>query len=209
MIITSIEEQKKKGRYNIFLDGEYAFGLYKETIYHFGLRAKDELNDKKIEELKSYDEINFGKKVAYRFLNFKPRSEKEVRTKLKGHKLSDESIDKILDSLKEFKFVNDEQYAKMYIESRVSLKPEGRRSLKIKLAQKGIGKETSEKTVEENYTEETEFQKALDLVTKYQKKVKAKTPIEKKQKCYRHLLSKGFSYDLINRVLKVEENTDV
>jgi len=209
VIITSIEEQKKKGRYNIFLDGEYAFGLYKETIYHFGLRSKEELNDKKIEELKSYDEINFGKKVAYRFLNFKPRSEKEVRTKLKGHKLSDESIDKILDSLKEFKFVNDEQYAKMYIESRVSLKPEGRRSLKIKLAQKGIGKETSEKTVEENYTEETEFQKALDLVTKYQKKVKAKTPIEKKQKCYRHLLSKGFSYDLINRVLKVEENTDV
>lgn len=209
MTITSIEEQKKKGRYNIFLDGEYAFGLYKETIYHFGLRTKDELDDKKIEELKSYDEINFGKKVAYRFLNFKPRSEKEVRTKLKGHKLSDESIDKILDSLKEFKFINDEQYAKMYIESRVSLKPEGRRSLKIKLAQKGIGKETSEKTVEENYTEETEFQKALDLITKYQKKVKANTPIEKKQKCYRHLLSKGFSYDLINRVLKVEENTDV
>ena len=208
MIITSIEEQKKKGRYNIFLDGEYAFGLYKETIYHFGLRTKDELDEKRIGELKSYDEINFGKKVAYRFLNFKPRSEKEVRTKLKGHKLSDESIDKILDSLKEFKFVNDEQYAKMYIESKVSLKPEGRRSLKIRLAQKGIGKETSEKTVEENYTEETEFQKALDLVTKYQKKVKAKTAIEKKQKCYKHLLSKGFSYDLINRVLKVEDNTE-
>lgn len=208
LIITSIEEQKKKGRYNIFLDGEYAFGLYKETIYHFGLRTKDELDEKRIGELKSYDEINFGKKVAYRFLNFKPRSEKEVRTKLKGHKLSDESIDKILDSLKEFKFVNDEQYAKMYIESKVSLKPEGRRSLKIRLAQKGIGKETSEKTVEENYTEETEFQKALDLVTKYQKKVKAKTAIEKKQKCYKHLLSKGFSYDLINRVLKVEDNTE-
>lgn len=209
MIITSIEEQKKKGRFNIFLDGEYAFGLYRETIYHFGLRTKDELNDKKIEELKSYDEINFGKKVAYRFLNYKPRSEKEVRTKLKGHKLSDESIDKILDSLKEFKFVDDELYAKMYIENKVSLKPEGRMSLKLKLAQKGIEKETSEKTVEENYTEETEFQKALDLVTKYKKKVKAKTQIEKKQKCYRHLLSKGFSYDLISRVLKVEDNTDV
>jgi regulatory protein len=209
VIISSIEEQKKKGRFNIFLEGEYAFGLYRETIYHFGLRTKDELDEKRIEELKSYDEINFGKKVAYRFLNFKPRSEKEVRTKLKGHKLSDESIDKILDSLKEFKFVNDEQYAKMYIESKISLKPEGRMSLKIKLAQKGIGKETSEKTVEENYTEETEFQKALDLVTKYKKKVKAKTAIEKKQKCYKHLLSKGFSYDLINRVLKIEEGADI
>jgi regulatory protein len=208
LIITSIEEQKKKGRYNIFLDGVYAFGLYRETIYHFGLRAKDKLDEKRIEELISYDEINFGKKVAYRFLNFKPRSEKEVKSKLKGHKLSDDSIDKIIDSLKEFKFINDEQYAKMYIESKVSLKPEGRRSLKIRLAQKGIGKETSEKTVEENYTEETEFQKARELVIKYQKKVKAKTPLEKKQKCYKHLLSKGFSYDLINRVLKIEEGTD-
>jgi regulatory protein len=207
VIITSIEEQKKKGRYNIFLDGEYAFGLYKETIYHFGLRVKDELNEKKCEELKSYDEINFGKKVAYRFLNFKPRSEKEVRTKLKKHKLSEESIDKIIDSLKEFKFINDEQYAKMYVESKVSLKPEGRNSLKIKLSQKGIGKETSEKTVAENYSEETEYQKAHELLQKYQKKVKAKTPLEKKQKCYRHLLSKGFSFDLINRVLKIEDNT--
>ncbi len=209
LIITSIEEQKKKGRYNIFLDGVYAFGLYRETIYHFGLRTKDELDENKAAELISYDEINFGKKVAYRFLNFKPRSEKEVRGKLKSHKLSDESIEKIIESLKEFKFINDEQYAKMYIESKVSLKPEGRRSLKIRLAQKGIGKETSEKTVDENYTDETEFQKARELAIKYQKKVKAKTPIEKKQKCYKHLLSKGFSYDLINRVLKVEENTDV
>lgn len=209
MIITSIEEQKKKGRYNIFLDGEYAFGLYKETIYHFGLRTKDELDEKRVEELKSFDEINFGKKVAYRFLNFKPRSEKEVRTKLRGHKLSDTSIDTIIDSLKEFKFINDEQYAKMFIESKVNLKPEGRRSLKIKLTQKGIEKETSEKTVEENYSEETEFQKAHDLYIKYSKKVKAKTPLEKKQKCYRHLLSKGFSFDLINRVLKIEDNTDL
>lgn len=209
MIITSIEEQKKKGRYNIFLDGEYAFGLYKETIYHFGLRTKDELDEKRIEELKSYDEINFGKKVAYRFLNFKPRSEKEVRSKLKSHKLSDTSIDTIIDSLKEFKFINDEQYAKMFIESKINLKPEGRRSLKMKLSQKGIEKETSEKTVEENYSEETEFQKAYDLFIKYNKKVKAKTPLEKKQKCYRHLLSKGFSFDLINRVLKIEDSASL
>jgi regulatory protein len=208
LIITSIEEQKKKGRYNIFLDGEFAFGLYRETIYHFGLRSKDKLDEIKIKEIISYDEINFGKKVAYRFLNFKPRSEKEVMNKLKSHKLSDDSINTIIDSLKEFKFINDEQYAKMFIESKVSLKPEGRRSLKIKLSQKGIEKETAEKTVEDNYSEETEFQKAQDLFKKYQKKVKAKTPLEKKQKCYRHLLAKGFSFDLIKRVLKIEDDNN-
>ena len=208
MIITSIEEQKRKGRFNIFLDGEFAFGLYKETIYDFGLRVKDDLTEEKINEIKSYDEINFGKKAAIRFLNYKQRTEKEVYRKLKSHKLSDESINKIMFFLKEFKFVNDENYAKLFVESKKLLKPEGRRTVRMKLAQKGIGKELSEKSVSENYSEEEELIKAKELYDKYRKKVRGKNEADKKQKCYRFLLSKGFTYDLINRVLKVEEDIE-
>lgn len=208
MIITSIEEQKRKGRFNIFLDGEFAFGLYKETIYDFGLRVKDDLTEEKINEIISYDEINFGKKAAIRFLNYKQRTEKEVYRKLKSHKLSDESINKIMLFLKEFKFVNDENYAKLFVESKKLLKPEGRRTVRIKLAQKGIDKELSEKSVSENYSEEEELIKAKELYDKYRKKVRGKNEADKKQKCYRFLLSKGFTYDLINRVLKVEEDIE-
>lgn len=206
MIITSIEEQKKKGRFNIFLDGEFAFGLYKETIYDFGLRVKDVLTEEKINEIKSYDEINFGKKVAIRFLNYKQRTEKEVHGKLKSHKLSEESINKIIIFLKEFKFVNDENYAKLFVESKKILKPEGRRTVRMKLAQKGINKELSERSVSENYSEEEEFIKAKELFDKYRKKVRGKNEADKKQKCYRFLLSKGFSYDLIREVMKLEES---
>ena len=208
MIITSIEEQKKKGRFNIFLDGEFAFGLYKETIYDFGLRVKDNLTEEKVRELKSYDEINFGKKAAIRFLNYKQRTEKEVHDKLKGFKLSEESIDKIMLFLKEFKFINDENYAKLYVESKKVLRPEGRRSVRMRLAKKGINKELSEISVSENYTEEEELSKAKELYEKYRKKVRGKNEADKKQKCYRYLLSKGFSYDLINRVLKVEDGIE-
>ena len=205
MIITSIEEQKKKGRFNIFLDGEFAFGLYKETIYDFGLRVKDDLTEEKINEIKSYDEINFGKKAAIRFLNYKQRTEKEVHDKLKGFKLSEESINKIMLFLKEFKFVNDENYAKLFVESKKILKPEGRRTVRMKLAQKGIGKELSEKSVRENYSEEEEFNKAKELYDKYRKKVRGKNEADKKQKCYRFLLSKGFTYDLIREVMRIED----
>ena len=205
MIITSIEEQKKKGRFNIFLDGEFAFGLYKETIYDFGLRVKDDLTEDKINEIKCYDEINFGKKVAIRFLNYKQRTEKEVHGKLKSHKLSEESINKIMIFLKEFKFVNDENYAKLFVESKKILKPEGRRTVRMKLAQKGINKELSERSVSENYSEEEEFIKAKELFDKYRKKVRGKNEADKKQKCYRFLLSKGFSYDLIRDVMRIED----
>ena len=204
MIITAIEEQKRKGRYNIFLDGEYAFGLYKETIYDFGLRVKDVLTEEKAKDIRSYDEINFGKKTAVRFLNYKQRTEKEVRNKLRSYKLSDESVRTVMDFLKEYKFVNDENYAKLYVESKKLLKPEGRRTVKIKLAQKGINKEISEKSVEENYSEEEEIKKAKQLYLKYKKKVKGKNENDKRQKCYRYLLSKGFSFDVVGSVMKIE-----
>ncbi|MCU0372025.1 MAG: RecX family transcriptional regulator [Ignavibacteria bacterium] len=206
MKITSIEHQKKDGRFNIFIDGEFAFGLYRETVYNFGLRVNDELTQEEIDRMRTEDELNFGKKVAFRYLNYKPRSEKEVRTKLHQKKISEKTIDEIITVLKDLKFIDDANYAKMYVESKVTLKPEGRRVLKMKLAGKGIEKELSLKTVEENYTEETEIRKAKDLINKYSKRVKAKNPADKKQKIYRHLLSKGFSFDVISRVLKIEED---
>ncbi|MCI0473131.1 MAG: RecX family transcriptional regulator [Ignavibacteria bacterium] len=207
MKITSIEHQKKEGRFNIFLDGEFAFGLYRETVYNFGLRVNDELTQPEIDRMRSEDELNFGKKVAFRYLNYKPRSEKEVRTKLLQKKISEKTIGEIITLLKDLKFIDDANYAKMYVESKVTLKPEGRRVLKMKLAGKGIEKELSQKTVEENYPEETEIKKAKDLINKYSKRVKAKNPADRKQKIYRHLLSKGFAYDVISMVLKIEESS--
>lgn len=202
MKITSIEKQKKEGRYNIFLDGEFAFGLYKETIYEFGLRVNDEITPKQAEEIKTRDEIGFGKRVAYRFLNYKQRSEKEVRKKLKEKKLSDGSIDIVISSLKDLKYINDESYAKSYLQSKILRKPEGKRVLKMKLADKGIPKEIAESIISEQYPPETETEKAAELLKKYEKKVRAKTPAEKKQKCFRFLLSKGFDFDTINEVLR-------
>lgn len=199
--ITKIEKQKKEGRYNIFLDDVFAFGAYRETVFNFGLRVNDKLDEKKIKEIKSYDEINFGKKVAYRFLNYKPRSEKEVITKLKEKKVSQKSINEIIKSLKSLNYLNDEQYAKMYIEEKLQHKPEGRRLLAIKLSGKGIDKDTVQSIIEEKYSEDIEINKIKDLLEKYIKRVKYKSPFEKKQKCYRFLLSKGFDYDIINEVI--------
>jgi len=204
-IITGIEKQKKEGRYNIYLDGDFAFGLYKETIYDYGLRVNDNLTETKINEIREKDEIGFGNKVAIKFLNYKSRSEKEVRRKLKEKKLSAVSIDKIISRLKEFKFLDDEQYAKMFVESKLIHNPKGRRALSIKLAEKGIPKDTVQSTIEENYSEETEIKKAQEVLKKYQKKSHKGSPQEIKQKCFRHLLSKGFDFDIVKKVLKISE----
>jgi regulatory protein len=204
--ITEIEPQKKRrGRFNIFLNDEFAFGLDKETIYTFGLRKNDELTEEKIKEITDYDEFNFGKKIAFSFLNYKPRTEKELRRKLKEKKISEKNSDRVILTLKDLKYLDDNQYAKMYLEEKLANNPKGKRVIAMKLAEKGINKEVIKNVVDTNYNEETEIKKAKELLSKYVKKVRAKSPIDKKQKCYRYLLSRGFDYEIVKSVCKVEE----
>jgi regulatory protein len=202
--ITSIEPQKRKGRYNIFLDGEFAFGADKETIYTFGLRKNDDLTDEKIEEIKNYDEFNFGKKIALNYLNYKQRTEKEIRKKLKEKKISEKSTDKIISILKDLKFLNDDQYAKMYLEEKLANNPKGKRVIAMKLAEKGISKEVINNVIDSKYSEDTEIKKAKELLSKYLKKVRAKSESDKRQKCYRYLLSRGFDYEIVKSACKIE-----
>ncbi|HMS33056.1 MAG TPA: RecX family transcriptional regulator [Ignavibacteria bacterium] len=204
MKITKIEAQKKdKHRYNIFIDGSFAFGLYEDSVLKYGLRSGDELNEKKIIEMREFDEFGYGKKAAYSFLAYKPRSKKDLVKKLKQKKISDNTIDDIIELLEKQKYLNDEIYARNYLEDKLSSKPIGKRLAMMKLLEKGIDKEQIESVINENYSEDKEFELAAKLMEKYEKKVKFKDQADKKNKCYRYLISKGFDYETAGRVLSL------
>ncbi len=134
MKITKIEAQKKdRHRYNIFIDGSFAFGLYEDSVLKYGLRSGDELNEKKIIEMREFDEFGYGKKAAYSFLAYKPRSKKDLVKKLKQKKVSDKIIDDIIELLEKQKYLNDEIYARNYLEDKLNSKPIGKRLAKMKL----------------------------------------------------------------------------
>lgn len=205
--ITDIQPQKKrKERFNIFLDEVFAFGLDKETIYDFGLRKNDILTEEKINEITAYDELNFGKKIAFHFLNYKPRTEKEIRKKLKEKMISEPNLEKVINILKDLKYLDDNRYAKQYLEEKLENNPIGKRVITMKLAEKGIKKDVINEVVDKQYNVETETNKAKELLTKYLKKVRAKSDLDKKQKCYRYLLSRGFDYDIVKEVIKFKDN---
>lgn len=204
MKITKIEAQKKdKHRYNIFIDGSFAFGLYEDSVLKYGLRSGDELNEKKIIEMREFDEFGYGKKAAYSFLAYKPRSKKDLVKKLKQKKISDNTIADIIELLEKQKYLNDEIYARNYLEDKLSSKPIGKRLAMMKLLEKGIDKEQIESVINENYSEDKEFELAAKLMEKYEKKVKFKDQADKKNKCYRYLISKGFDYETAGRVLSL------
>lgn len=193
MKITSIEKQKKKGRYNLFLEGEFAFGIYEDTLVKFSLRKNDDLTEEKITGIKDYDEFNYGKKVGYDFLYYRQRSEKELRTKLKQKNISQKNSDKVIEFFINHRFLNDEEFARSFVTNELLKKPSGKRMLYRKLLQKGINKEVIERILESSYPEESSGAEAL--LRKYIKRLKDKPPPVQKQKAYNYLISRGFNFD--------------
>jgi len=208
MEITKIEQQlKNTARYNIYIDGEFVLGVYDDTLLKYQLRKGDEMTAEKLAEIRAYDEYNYGKNVAYKFLSYKPRSIKEVKNKLTYKKISKESVEKIIEHLKKYQFLNDESYAKMYLEQKTNSKGMGKSMVTFKMIDKGIDKEMITKVIDENYPEEKQIEAGKKLIEKYlKKKQKIEDKNELKKKCYQYLFSRGFSYSVIEQILKINED---
>jgi len=136
------------------------------------------------------------------FLSFRPRSEKEVRDYLLKHKAGLETTEKIINKLKEYKFIDDEEFTRWWIEQRTILKPKASRIIKFELKQKGIDRQLIDSFFEDNKDSTADFTKALKLA---ERKMSRYAKIEDKRKVYekmgRFLASKGFNWDTIKAVI--------
>jgi len=137
---------------------------------------------------------------ALNSLSFRPRSEKELRDYLEKKKCDDLSIQRIIENLKEHKFLNDEEFVAWWIEQRTIVKPKAARIIKFELKQKGISKELIEEAFEKDLSSDLEKAKAL-----IKKRIKRYQGVADKKKIYeklgRFLASKGFDYEIIKEVL--------
>ena len=202
MRITKIEKQKReRDRYNIFINDEFAFGLYGDTVINFSLAKDDEVNEKDITKIREFDEVGFGKRIAYSYLSYKPRSKKEIIKKLKEKKISAVSIEKIVQLLEGQKYIDDETYARNFLESKTRGKAIGKRLMQKKLREKGIPNELATIILAENFPGERETALASELLKKYLKRIKYKNDLDKKNKSFRYLISRGFDYETAVRAI--------
>lgn len=200
--ITKIEIQKRnKERVNLFLDGEYVFSLSVELVYKEGLKTNDEIDSEKLKILVEHENLTRCKNSALRIIEKSYKTEKEVRDKLILKGYEDNSINKSIEFLKEYNFINDSNYTKAFIHDK--LNSQGSQKIKYKLIQKGISKEIiaeelsnldkgNEKNVAFNIAK-----KKLDIIKK-----KENDNYKVSGKLYRYLISKGYGYDVTNEIVK-------
>jgi len=195
-IITSITEQKKKSRVNIYLDGRFFCGLEKLTCVSNNLQVGTEISKEQLEEIQQQSEQSVAFSKSLDFLSSRMRSEAEIKKYLAGKGYLPLTIENTISKLKEYSYINDEEFANQLIRSYPSL---GQAALKQKLIQKGVPQNTI-KSFLESIDAESEEEKAEIIAKKYLKnRINSKNI---KQKLNNHLISKGFSFEIASKLTK-------
>ncbi|MFW6109862.1 MAG: RecX family transcriptional regulator [Patescibacteria group bacterium] len=213
MKISKIASQKtNKGRCNIYLDGEFAFGVDKEFVFSENLKEGKNLTEEEISRIveKDLEKKLFDK--ACHFLSYRPRSRQEIRNNLwkKVRKLKKETveqvnkealIERVLDKLSDLGYVDDSEFASWWVKQRIQFKPRGKYLLKSELFKKGVDRQTI-KTELVKYTQDDELAWARSLLEKKRSRYKALSKNEQREKLSKLLVRRGFSWDIVNQVLE-------
>ena len=196
--ITAIKVQRKnKERVNLYLDGEFAFGLTR--IVAGWLQIGQVLDEKKIEALKAEDEREQAYIRALNYLSYRPRSIKEVEQNLRKYKVPEPLIPETIERLKKNNFVNDMSFAKQWIENRNTFRPRGKRALKLELRQKGIDNEDVQDVLDDLVDEESLAYKAGKKKARQLAKLEWQ---DFRRKLGAFLARRGFPYGVISPLLR-------
>lgn len=135
--ITALELQKRnKERVNVYLDGEYAFSV--TALQAFALRKGQPLSDEEIAALRGEDAVAKAVDSAARFLAHRPRSEAEVRRNLTGKAVDAPVVEAAVARLRAMGYLDDQAFARFWVQNRVAFRPLGPSALRYELRQKGV-----------------------------------------------------------------------
>jgi len=206
--ITRIEVQKRnKQRFNIYIDEVYAFAVDGELVYKEKLMVNEEVDEERLHSIAKKENLSKCKNTALRIIERSYKTEKEIKERLieKGYDL--DAILPIVDFLKEYGFIDDSSYMKMYIKDRI--KRQGAQKIKYALIKKGIDPNDIEANLI-NLNKDEEIDVALELAKKkYSLLVLKEGDIFKlSNKLCRFLIGRGYDYALAKDVIKKVMNVD-
>ena len=200
--ITKISAQEKnKNRCNIFIDGDFFMGIPLELVYSNSLKVGMDIDKEKLKEIAKEKDYLDALNKATNYISKNIKTKKQLNTYLLGKGFDKEAVDRVIEKLIEYNYVNDKDYAKRYIESTSSY--QGVNLVKYKLMMKGLRKEVVENLYEE--LDVNSQDNAYRIAIKHIKD-KERTK-ENLSKTYRYLISKGFTYDDANYAIdRLKEN---
>ena len=197
MEITAITPQAKdKTRCSIYVDGRFYCGLTIETTVKNRLKVGQSVSAEYLSEIQLESEKRTALDKALTHLTATQKTEREIRDFLTKKGYLPAIAEYVLEKLRGYNFVNDGEYAKAYVMAKSSKK--GERLIRMELRAKGIADADAADALAE-IDEEAQISSAKAVLEKYMRGKTADAPTL--QKAYRHLLSKGYSFDVAKSAL--------
>ena len=137
-----------------------------------------------------------------KYCAYQERCVKDVKDKLKTFDIPQEEKTKILDYLLDNRFVNDERFAKIFVQSKSNQNDWGTNKIRYHLIQKGIAKDIIEEALGQT-DEEVYRQRLIEILKTKAKTIKAASDFEKKRKLAAYAMQKGFEGALVWEVIKL------
>ncbi|HQG57633.1 MAG TPA: RecX family transcriptional regulator [Candidatus Dojkabacteria bacterium] len=213
--ITAITVQKKDNdRFNLFVDGEFLFGVGVSTVAKNNLYINKDISEDEIEKIRiedlvdrvylrvsdyainshktSKDIINYCRELLYKKAD--DWFPKDLFNELK-ESLPEQILQKLIDN----GIVNDKIYAEMFVEDRLKYRPRSKRMIISELIKKGINVEQAKETVENIEIDERKIIREILMKKYHTDKI-----TRQDNKKISFLAGKGFDWDTISDVLDDE-----
>lgn len=198
MIIDSIKFLENKNVFELSIEDTKYLISY-EFYTNNNISYEINIDEKLLNKIFFEDEFTKAKIISLRYLKNRIKSSKELEVRLNKEKFSKETKKNIIDYMKNMDIINDEIYAKQLSKEELIFKNNSIAYTKYKLLNKGISKKIIKKVLN-CYDSNTEISNANNLI-----KVKfGEINKENKQKIYKYLTSKGFSYEIIKKCINIE-----
>lgn len=197
MKITAIKQQSKRtDRYSVYVDDKYAFSLSESQLASTGIHSGLEIDGSSLDEYKQESDIGKWFDRLLNLFSYRARSEWEVRDYLRRKQVDQAQADELVKRLTKLGYINDETFARMWVENRRLSKLTSRRKLRSELQAKRISGNIIDTVLRED-TEQTNEQNTLaELIAKKRARYSDDT------KLMQYLARQGFNYDDIKQALK-------
>jgi len=209
--ITNISQAvRNPDRVNISVDGKYRFSLDIFQVGELGIKVGKEYSEGELAELETESQFGklYGRALEYTVL--RPHSKREVKdylwrktrsTKYKSRTgeikervgVSQDVADRVFARLEEKGYLNDEKFARWWVENRNQTKGTSRRKLEAELRAKGVEMPIIQGALAE--TARNDQDEIAKIITK------KRSRYNDEQKLIAYLARQGFSYDDIKSAL--------
>jgi len=207
VVITRIAKRKNKQRtFAVSVDGAFAFDVSDSVLLKYGLKVDDNIDERKIAEIKESDRRKEAQLIAVNFISYRARSSREVIDRLIHKGFSRDLAESVVHHFESVSLINNLEFARMFVRDKLQRKPTGRALLQKLLVAKGIPSSTIDQVLRENITEEDQKLAAKELASRRLRLTKRSMarldPMKQRQRLTGYLLRHGFSNEIVQKTIQ-------